>query len=209
MEVFYVLIHHTEVKVYAAHVWVVCSCHNFQNIKTFVHVFKSLWEISASMVVQSKIWVAVSYHRAIASQQFFLNYYTFSLKLNCLQVVSKFVLDVCHFSDTTGYVWVHRTCDLHQNINCLAVIIEGLLKILFGMGISSLLHKHSWVFILHIDVLNDWEKVSNVLLIEWQVLIHKYFSIGWKFLSSLLTSLLALGWLSILWLINQIADSLL
>ena len=124
-----------------------------------MHVLKSFGEILASVVVETQVRITISNNRTIIPKKFLLNNDGFCLQLNCLQVVPKLVLDVSHLCDTGGDLWVHWSGDLHKYVYGLAVIIKGLLKMAFTLCGPSLLHQDGRVFVLDVDVFQNWVKI--------------------------------------------------
>jgi len=97
------------------------------------------------------------------------------LELNGLKVVSQFVLDVCHLGDAGCDLLIHGACYLQVNIDSLTIKIKGPIKHVLIQGTLCFLHKVLNILVLDLKGLQNWEKVSNITSLEWEVFIQEKF----------------------------------
>lgn len=76
MVVLNILIHQAEIKVDRGDVWMVISTYDLKNVERLQHVLKSLRIKLATMVIETKIRVAICNDRVLIAQYFLLNYQT-------------------------------------------------------------------------------------------------------------------------------------
>jgi hypothetical protein len=144
-----------------------------QNALGSVQILKSLGPVPALMVVETQVRVAVGELRVVVSQNLFLNNNTLRLKFDGLQEVAHLVLDVGHLRDARGNLRVHGAGHLKQEIYDLVVQIESFLVLSFIASSDGLLHHLACVLVLVMEVLRDWEEVSDDAALEWHVRIFE------------------------------------
>ena len=76
MIVLSILVHQAEIKVDRGDVWMVISTYDLKNVERLQHVLKSLRIKLATMIIETKIRVAISNDRVLIAQYFLLNYQT-------------------------------------------------------------------------------------------------------------------------------------
>ena len=105
----------------------ILATYYLQQLKALIHVLKSLRKIVARMVIQPKIAVSISHLLIVEAQDLLENNQTLALQLNSLQEVAHLVLNAGHFLDAHGDFFVHRAGHLQQDVDGLAVELEGFL----------------------------------------------------------------------------------
>ena len=147
------------------------------------------------MVVQRQIRIAVGNSWRVEAEELFLDDQTFGLELDCLEKVPKPVLDIGHFGYACGDVLIHWSTDLEENVDCLAVVVQCLFKLVLSKCGFCLGHHLICVFIIDIQFFQDRVKVSNIGKLKRQITIGKKLLIRQNLigLSSLRSLLLRFG----------------
>jgi hypothetical protein len=99
-----------------------------------VHVLKSFSEVLAGVVVKAEVRIVVGDAWVIAAEQLFRDYDALRLKLDCLKEIPNLELYVGHLGNALGDVRIHCSCDLEEQVDGLAVKVEGLIPLLLLHG---------------------------------------------------------------------------
>ena len=82
-------------------------------------------------------------------------------------------MNVCHLGDTRCNLLVHGACYLEMHVDSLAVKIKGPVKHVLVQGTLGFLHKILDILVLDLKGLQNWEKVSNIICLEWEVFVQE------------------------------------
>jgi len=98
----------------------------------------------------------------VTAQNSFLQNNALRLEIDGLKEITKLELDARQFGNASGYLFVHRSGNLKQCINALAIKIKCTLERLLFISLFCSCKETSHVVILKLKVLDHWEYLSKI-----------------------------------------------
>jgi len=136
-----------------------------------VHEGKRHVEVATRVVIHRKSAVLVGNLRVVKTVQPLKQDDRPCLQLDSLQEVSELELDRSDLNDASGNILSHGSTDLEQKVVCLAVKLKCTVHLRFfecGIALSKQVFD---VLVLELQVFENWVKLNNIRVLEWQVLI--------------------------------------
>ena len=142
-----------------------------EDVERAVQVLEALGEVATVVIIHGQSNVTVADIGMVDAEKSLLQYDGLSLKLNSLQEISKLELDAGDVSDACCDFFIHGTRDLEEHVDGLRVKLKGSVELVLFVGHVGLSEAGANVGVISLDLLHIGEKLSNVLSLEWQVLV--------------------------------------